>query len=261
MRIGMIVDQLNPNMTAAVELLRQRGAQIGLICPEKQVLDLSTVRIQNDLYVIKSGTPLGLSLAGTLHALGAQTLNPYPTVMLLRDKIIVTRLLQQAGIPTPDTYLTVTPKEVASLLEAGPLIFKPYQGSRGRGIHIASTVDELNMIPAGEPFLAQRYHKPDGRDHKIFRIGDELFGVRRIFPLNTYADKVGEPFTLSAELRDIAMKIGQVFGIDLYRFDVVVSDGKPYVVDVDKFGSYMGVTDAPRQLADYLYAAAQRAAG
>ncbi len=258
MRIGMIVDQLNPNMTAAVELLRRRGAKIELIRPEDQTIDLSAVRIQNDLYVIKSGTALGLSLAGTLHALGAQTLNPYPTVMMLRDKIIVTRLLQQAGIPTPDTYVTITPKDVAPLLQGGVLILKPYRGSRGRGIHIVSCVDELSAIPADGPILAQRYHKTDGRDHKIFRIGDEFFGVRRIWPLNTYADKIGEPFTPSPDLREIGMKIGQVFGIDLYAFDVVFSDGKPYVVDVDKFGSYMGVPDAPRRLADYIYAATQR---
>ena len=111
---------MNPVIAAAIAVLRQRGVGIELVCPERQVMDLSAVRIENDLYVVKSGTPLGLSLAGTLHALGAKTLNPYPTVVLLKDKIIVTRLLQQAGIPTPDTYVTVSPKEIAPLLEPGP---------------------------------------------------------------------------------------------------------------------------------------------
>jgi hypothetical protein len=40
------------------------------------------------------------------------------------------------------------------------------------------------MIPVDGPIFAQRYHKPEGRDRKIFRIGDELFGVCRIFPLS-----------------------------------------------------------------------------
>lgn len=261
MRIGWIVDRLNPNFEMTVDLLRQRGTPVELIRPEQQPFDLSTVRIQNDLYVIKSGTPLGMSLAATLHALGAPTLNPYPTVALLRDKIAVTRLLQRAGIPTPETWVTIAPKDIAQLLQDGALILKPHRGSRGRGIHIVSNVDELNVLPTDEPFLVQRYHKPGGLDHKIFRIGDELFGVRRIWPLNTYADKIGTPFTLSPSLREIAMQIGQVFGIDLYALDVVVSEGKPYVVDVDKLGSYMGVPDAPRRLADYVYAAAQRALG
>jgi glutathione synthase/RimK-type ligase-like ATP-grasp enzyme len=115
----MLVDWINPTITAAIELLRRRGKQIELIRPEKQTLDLSTVRVQNDLYVTKSGTALALSLAGTLYGLGAKTLNPYPTVMLLKDKIIVTRLLQQAGIPTPETHVTSEPKELAPLPERG----------------------------------------------------------------------------------------------------------------------------------------------
>lgn len=258
-RIGWIVDRLNPNFEAAVDLLRQRGAHIELIRPEQQPFDLATVRVENDLYVLKSGTPLGMSLAAILHALGAKTLNPYPTVMLLKDKLIATRLLQQAGIPTPETWVTIAPREVAILLQSGALILKPHRGSRGRGIHIVTKADELNTLPADEPFLVQRYHKPDGLDHKIFRIGDEIFGVRRIWPLNNYADKIGTPFTPSPALREIALQIGRVFGIDLYALDVVISAGKPYVVDVDKLGSYIGVPDAPRRLADYIFAAAQRA--
>jgi len=179
-------------------------------------------------------------------------------VALLRDKIAVTRLVQQAGIPTPETWVTIAPKELAHLLQAGALILKPHRGSRGRGIHIVTRADELNALPTDEPFLVQRYHKPDGLDHKIFRIGDELFGVRRVWPLGTYADKIGTPFTLSPALREIALQVGHVFGIDLYALDVVISAGQPYVVDVDKLGSFMGVPDAPRRLADYIFTAAQR---
>ena len=38
-----------------------------------------------------------------------------------------------------------------------------------------------------------------------------------------------------------------------------MSGGRPYVVDVQNLGSYMGVQDAPRLLADYLVGAARRA--
>jgi len=65
MRIGWLVNRLNPNFQAAVELLGQRGAHIELICPEQHPFDLATVRVQNDLYVLKSGTPLAMSVAET----------------------------------------------------------------------------------------------------------------------------------------------------------------------------------------------------
>ena len=107
--------------------------------------------------------------------------------------------------------------------------------------------------------LAQRFHATDGPDCKIYCVGGRLFGVRRIWPIQKYEDKLGQPFELSAELRDIALRCGRVFGIDLYGLDMVVSGGRPYVVDVQKFGSYMGVPNAPGVLADYLVTAAKRA--
>src|SRR5213083_3151438 len=258
MRIGVILDWVNPTMEATFRELAAR-VKLDLICPEKQMLDLATVRVQNDLYILKSGTELALSVTGALHALGAVTLNPYPTVAMMRNKIIVTRMLKEAGVPTPDTYVASDPSDFRPLLEFGPLILKPYRGSRGAGIHIVRQPQELDGLKLDGLMLAQRYHAPDGPDCKIYCVGGRLFGLRRIWPIQKYEDKLGQPFGLSAELRDIALRCGRVFGIDLYGLDTVVSGGRPYVVDVQKFGSYMGVPNAPGVLADYLVTAAKRA--
>jgi len=250
LRVGVILDWTNPVMTATFEQLSAR-VKLDLICPEKQMFDLATVRVQNDLYILKSGTELALSMAGALHTLGAVTLNPYPIVAMMRNKVIVTRMLQNAGLPVPATYVASDPSEFAPLLDSGPLILKPYRGSRGAGIRIIRDARELDGMKPNGLMLAQRYQEPDGADRKIYCIGGELFGVKRIWPLRTYEDKMGEPFAVTSELREIALRCGRVFGIDLYGLDVVMSAGQPYVVDVQKFGSYMGVPDAPRRLADY----------
>ena len=258
MRIGVILDWMNPNIEQAVRLLAARSVKVELIHPAKQLINLSRVRTENDLYLLKSGRNLALSLGGALHALGAATLNPYPTVAMMRNKIIVTRVLQAAGVPTPDTYVTTDSNDLVSLLESGPLIIKPYRGSRGEGISIVRHARQLGDLASDGPILAQRYQEPDGRDHKIFCIGGRLFGVKRIWPLRSYQDKVGDPFPLTPALRNIARRCGRAFGIDLYGLDVVLSSGKPYVVDVNEFSGYMGVPDAPRLLAEYVYAACQR---
>jgi ribosomal protein S6--L-glutamate ligase len=258
-RIGVIVDWINPVMAETFRILSERGVKLDLFRPEDQMVDLANLRVQNDLYILKSGTELALSVAGALHALGAVTLNPYPTVAMMRNKIIVTRMLKEAGVPTPDTYVASDPGEFRPLLDSGPLILKPYRGSRGAGIHIVREPQELDELNLDGLMLAQRYHTPDGPDWKIYCIGGRLFGIRRIWPIRTYEDKLGEPCNLSAELRDVAIRCGQVFGIDLYGLDTVMSHGRPYVVDVQKFGSYMGVPDAPRVLADYLVEAGTRA--
>src|SRR5438046_7997417 len=161
MRIGVILDWMNPTMAATFERLSAR-VKLDLICPEKQMLDLAAVTVQSDLYILKSGTELALSMAGALHALGAVTLNPYPTVAMMRNKIIVTRMLQQAGLPTPASYVASDPSEFAPLLDSGPLILKPYRGSRGAGIRIIRDAGELGGAQPTGLTLAQTDKERDG---------------------------------------------------------------------------------------------------
>jgi ribosomal protein S6--L-glutamate ligase len=246
-------------MPEVVRLLTEMGVKVDLIYPEERLTNLAHVRVEHDLYILKSGTELALSLAGALHAVGATILNPYPIAEMLRDKIVFTRVLQKAGLPVPETYVTAHPEQLAPLLDAGPLVLKPYRGSQGRGVHVVWDADELNAIPTNEgPVFAQRYHKPQGYDQKIYCIGGQVFGVERRWPARTYEEKLGQPFTITPELHEIALQCGRAFGIEVYGFDVIMSDGRPYVVDMSSFPGFKGVPDAALRLADYIYNAGQR---
>jgi ribosomal protein S6--L-glutamate ligase len=106
--------------------------------------------------------------------------------------------------------------------------------------------------------FAQRYHEPEGRDRKIYVIGGQVFGVKRVWPVRTFEDKVGEPFTITPDLASIALRCGEAFGLELYGLDIIISDGSPYVVDISSFPGFKGVPDAALRLADYIYDAARR---
>jgi len=98
--------------------------------------------------------------------------NPYPVTVALCDKIITSRILQMAAVPTPATYVASRPDHLGSLLDGGPLIVKPYQGSDGFGVRVVRSVAELAAVPAGkDPVFAQRYYPPQGRDRKMYVIG------------------------------------------------------------------------------------------
>ena len=252
MRLGVLSDRLNPTMREALDRIAARGVRVDLLLPRPGILRVEDLRIEHDLYLVKSGTAHAMSLAGALHALGAVTLNPFPTVLQLRNKIVVARILERAGVRAPRSFVCESATELAPLLAEGPLLLKPYDGSRGIGIRLLETPGDLSATPVPAPVFAQRYHRPDGLDHKIFRIGDELFGVRRRWPIRDDNDKLGEPFVVEGEMRELAMAIGEAFAIDLYGLDVIVSAGVPYVVDVNKFGSYMGVPEGARRVADYV---------
>jgi glutathione synthase/RimK-type ligase-like ATP-grasp enzyme len=77
-----------------------------------------------------------------------------------------------------------------------------------------------------------------------------VFGVKRIFPILNYSDKLGSTLEIDDETRAIALRISRALSIDMFSFDLIVSDGKPYVVDVSSFGSMMGVPDAPALVAE-----------
>jgi ribosomal protein S6--L-glutamate ligase len=249
----------SPITPVVVALLEEWGATVELVHPDDQLTDLATVRVEHDLYILKSGTELALSLAGALHGLGARILNPYPIAAMCRDKIVATRTLERAGVPVPATYTAMHPARLAPLLDAGPLVVKPYRGSEGRGVHVVWDADELDDVPAGHgPVFAQRYHEPQGRDRKIYVIGGQVFGVKRVWPVRSIEDKLGEPFTITPELRAIALRCGEAFGLELYGLDIIISDGRPYVVDISSFPGFKGVPDAALRLADYIFTAAQR---
>jgi ribosomal protein S6--L-glutamate ligase len=251
--------RLSPVMPEVARLLLQRGARVEIVYPEERVTDLRTLVAEHDLYVLKSGTEAALSLAGALEAAGATVLNPYWVAAACRDKVVGTKVLAAAGVPVPETYVTARPREFAPLLEAGPLVLKPYRGSQGVGIRVVRAQSELAQIEeGGTPILAQRYHEPHGRDRKLYRIGDEIFGVARVWPARSYEEKLGEPFAVEPELRELVLRCGEPFGISLYGVDVVLAD-RPYVVDMSSFPGFKGVPRAPERLAEYLYGAALRA--
>jgi ribosomal protein S6--L-glutamate ligase len=264
MKIGIFMQRhpatrKSPIMPEVVQLLGEWGATVDLIYPEEQFTELASLRFKHDLYVLKSGSEVALSLAGALHSVGATVLNSYSVAATMRDKITATRILQSASVPVPDTYVSSHPKHFAPLLDAGPLVLKPYRGSQGRGVHVVFDVDDLaDSTGDGSPVFAQRYHKPQGEDRKIYCIGGQLFGVLRVWPPKSYEEKIGTPFTITPELRDIALRCGRAFGIDLFGLDVVISNGKPYVVDIQAFPGFKGVPDAALRLADYIYTQCQR---
>ncbi len=234
------------------ERLRELGCEVEVIDPDAGPVDLGAVRTDADLYILKSGTEAALSFAGVLHARGARVVNPYPVAAACRDKIVQTHVLAEAGVPVPQSWMTVDPMSLLPQLEEGPLILKDPRGSQGRGLAIVHDRDGLAALPVGTPWLAMRYYRPEGEDLKLYRIGDEVFGVERVFPAKTYAQKLGRPYPVPDDLRDIVLRCGDAFGISVYGVDVIRSRGRLWVVDMSSFPGFKGVPAAGRRIVDHV---------
>jgi len=264
-RIGFLMERSftdGRSVPDVIRLLRELGATAKPLHLGDDLIDIASMRLDYDLYVLQSKSDLAMSLAADLHAAGAALLNPYPVSALLRNRIETFRVLRGAGVTVPETLLASQVSQLLPALDRGPLIVKPYRRPGKRRAKVVSDEDELAALgPIEEPVFAQRYHPPDSGqpDRRIYSMGD-LFGVLRGGPARTYEEKKGSPFTLSPELVDIARRCGAAFGIDLFEVEVVVSGGQTYVVDMSSFPRFNGVRDAHVRLAKYIYAAAGRAA-
>jgi ribosomal protein S6--L-glutamate ligase len=238
--------------------LRRSGARVGLVDPDVEPVSLNDLRSSDaDMYVLVSPTEAALSLAGALERAGGVLLPSYAVAAGCRDKIVQTTVLADAGLPVPASWLTVHPAVLAGELTWGPLLVKDPRGSRGRGLHLVRRRDELRHLSRGTPWLVMRYHHADGPDLKLYRIGDAVSGVARVFPAHSMADKVGRPLDVTAELRDLALRCSDAFGTTVCGVDVIRSDGRLWVVDMSSFPGFKGVPDAAHRLARLILASAR----
>lgn len=131
-----------PVMEDVFRHLRRRGVDVQTIVPEEHVIELQHIAVENDLYVIRPGIELGLSLAGVLHELGARLINSYPASAMLQDKVLVTHRLIRAGIPTPRSFVTGDVDSTIAAIGGDALIIKPHRGSYGIGVRVVARADE-----------------------------------------------------------------------------------------------------------------------
>lgn len=245
---------LNPNpvLVELFETLEREGIGVEIGVANELVFGPDQAAARHDLYILKSHSPLWLSLAGILHSQGARMLNPYPSCFAAHDKIMAERRLEAAGIPTPTSWVTGDLCLLRRAAAEQPLVIKPYHGGRGVGVvFVRDPGDLAAMEPPQQPMLAQEYIPGD--ELKVYVIGDDVFGVRK-------SDSVRTPSAVSAEVRDIALRCGRAFGLGLYGLDVIESASGPVVIDLNYFPSYKGIPGAAGLLARYIvdYASGRR---
>jgi ribosomal protein S6--L-glutamate ligase len=244
--------RMNPILAEACARLEARGIQVALRFPEHELTRVDMLRVDSDLYVLKSNTSLAFTLATVLDRLGGPLLNCYEACLATRDKVLAAATLAAASIPAPRSLVAGQPGQFAARLAAGPLIVKPYRGAYGRGVTVA---DRPAALPAADEHpefaFAQDYLHPARTDLKVFGIGDEVFGVRKTFGADSFLH-TGEPAALSPEVESIVRRVAEAFGLELFGVDVAEDERGAYVFDVNSFPGFRGVPDAARRLAAYI---------
>ncbi|MFL5262265.1 MAG: hypothetical protein ACJ79R_08050 [Anaeromyxobacteraceae bacterium] len=125
-------------------------------------------------------------------------------------------------------------------------------GLLARRLTAANVPNALASPPrdaAGVPLAAS------GPQITLDGFGGQVFGVVRGGP-----GQRDQPFTIGPELHRVALRCARALELELFAIDLATFDGEPLVVGVRPFPALRGVPDAALRVADFVYAAAERAA-
>ena len=173
------------------------------------------------------------------------------------DKFYTTALLQEAGLPTPETVVCEGAADaMAAVLEMGDVIVKPIFGSMGHGMVRISDPDvAFRVVRALEQtravFYVQRAVDHNGRDVRVFVVGGRVLGAIQRHASNgdwrTNVSRGGRvrPFELPPAWEQLALRAAAAIDADYAGVDLLPSrDGTVFVLEVNGIPGWRGLQQA-----------------
>ena len=195
---------------------------------------------------------------GILHALrdlGVPVWNDARAIERCVDKSMTSFLLAQAGIPTPETWVTESPDAARAIVDREaanrPLVLKPLFGSQGRNLRLIRSADDLPDpgAVAGVYYL-QRYlgtDRGDGfRDFRLLVSRGRVIAamIRHASQWITNVKLGGRPLAVVPDqtMKEIAVRAAAAVGADFAGIDILHdADGRPTVLEVNSMPAWSGL--------------------
>ena len=182
---------------------------------------------------------------------GVRVMNSPRAIERTVDKFWTSALLEQCGVPTPETVVCETPEEAfAGFRALGDVIVKPLFGSMGLGMvrvsdeemayRVFRTIEQIRGV-----YYLQRAIEPDGRDIRAFVIGGRVIGAieRRAEGWRTNLARGGTAAAvrLSDEWAGLAVRAAAAVGAEYAGVDLLPArDGRVYVLEVNGIPGWQG---------------------
>lgn len=194
----------------------------------------------------------------TLHRLeaeGVRVMNSGRAIERTVDKSWTSALLDQAGLPTPETVTCERHEDAMTAFRTlGDAVVKPLFGSMGLGMtritdedmawRVFHTVETLRGV-----FYLQRFIPHGGRDIRAFVVGDRVVGAieRRAPGWRTNVSRGGKAaaIELTDAQRDLAVRAARAVGAEYAGVDLLpCEDGTVYVLEVNGIPGWEGLQGA-----------------
>ncbi len=173
------------------------------------------------------------------------------------DKFYTTALLQEAGLPTPETVVCDgTVDAMAAVRVMGDVIVKPIFGSMGYGMvrvsdpdvafRVVQSLEQLRAV-----FYVQRAIDHGGRDVRVFVVGGRtLAAIERRAPAGEWRTNVSRggsahAFELPPAWQQLAVRAAAAVGADYAGVDLLPSrEGQVFVLEVNGIPAWQGLQHA-----------------
>jgi RimK family alpha-L-glutamate ligase len=186
---------------------------------------------------------------------GIKVVNSPRAIERTVDKFWTSALLEQCGIPTPETVVCESPDEaIQAFRRLGDVIVKPLFGSMGLGMvrvsdeemayRVFRTIEQIRGV-----YYLQQAIDHEGSDVRVFVIGGRIAGaIERRFPgwrTNLARGGTARPVTLAQDRINLALRAATAVGADYAGVDLLTDrNGQTYVLEVNGIPGWKGLHDA-----------------
>ena len=186
---------------------------------------------------------------------GVSVINSPRTIERTVDKFWTSALLEQCGIPTPETVVCENVEEAfAGFRALGDVIVKPLFGSMGLGMvrvsdeemafRVFRTIEQIRGV-----YYLQRTIDHEGADIRAFVIGGRVIGAieRRAAGWRTNLARGGRARSISLpdDWSALAVRAAAAVGADYAGVDLLAGrDGTTYVLEVNGIPGWKGLQEA-----------------
>lgn len=201
-----------------------------------------------------------------LENMGVHVINPSVSIERCADKYYTCSLLEDAGIPTPETVCTEHYDDAMRAFDdMKDVVVKPLFGSQGIGIMRIQDRDLAHrlfrVLDYGRSvFYIQKYVPHKNEDYRAFVLGGEVIASMRrrgeYWKTNFARGARVAKVTLPHHLEDMAVKASEVLGCEYAGVDILPAKGEHYVIEVNSIPGWRGlqsVTDfcIAKRIVDY----------
>ena len=252
--------------------IRRVEVRIGKGTP-KLIYKGEEVKIDVDCVYLKSSFRFALIQKAIATYFGKKVYMPIDkeAFTIVNDKALTHIALEEAGVPTPDTYITptiTTAKELFDTIEF-PIIMKIPGGTHGKGVMFAESIataagilDTLSELK--QSVIIQQYIETGGEDIRAIVVGDKVVAamkrkaVKEEKRSNIHAGGIACEIKLDSAAKKIAIKTAKALKAEICAVDLLESSDGYLVLEANLSPGLQGIMEAtnldiPDMIAKFLY--------